>query len=70
MKKKFIVVSIFEMPVLDGNTTNQNRYILCEANEGVFDTRHDAEERLTGMIEEERKNNDEMYFDIREVYAK
>jgi hypothetical protein len=69
MKKKFIVVSIFEMPIQDAYNKGE-RHLLVECNEGVFDSRIDAMERLTGMIEEERQNDDEMYFDIKEVYSK
>jgi len=69
-KLKYMVVCHFEEFIKLDNGSTTNRLLLHTSNEGVFDNKNDAIERLEQMTEEESQNNSEMHFEIKEVFSK
>ncbi len=63
MKQTHLVICIFTMII-------QGRSILVSTNEGTFLDIQDANRRIAEMIEEESKNDEEMFFEIKTVYTK
>jgi len=69
MKQVFLVLCWFEMSVKDNSYSDHSRYLMVCSEEGKFDSYTDALERVRQMTDEESKNKDQNYFEIKAVFT-